>query len=108
MLRLDPFAPALHIRAGVLALKTRFDRLGIDQTIRLSELGQATDADAAMAAKKPSDPDFQDRGHRLGDESGIIAQSLQREGLGTVGAIPRRLDLFVVRPFGILLGGQRG
>ena len=107
-IRLDEVDPALDIRASAGFIEPRFHRLGINQTIRLRELGQAAHAHAAMSAEEAPNPDEQHRRDRLRDEPRIVAEGFQSMRLIAVGAVSRRFDLFVIFLFSILFGGQRG
>src|ERR1019366_9904690 len=91
----NEFTPPRHLGRD-LAVEALLNGWRIHGPIRLSELGQATDADPAMPAKEAAHPNQQDQHRGRGDIAFVVGQRSQGVGPLAIRAVYRCLDLLVI------------
>jgi len=79
--------PTLNVKPGLLAVESRLHRRGVHQSVRLSKVRQATDADPAVPTQKSPDLDAQHGRQHRGHVTPVIAEGLQTVGVLAVGAV---------------------
>jgi hypothetical protein len=98
--------PPMPLGSRASSVKACFHGLGVDDTVRLSEIGQAADADSALQTKKSAYPNPNSL-KQVADPSPVISQRLQAIGAATTGTVFRSLNLLGVVLFQILHWGER-